>query len=86
MSISKQESQRCQKEKVIKIAFWRGLGREKIEGKLSIDPIFLGKFHDNKIWKCLQTLLSEILLSLLRQRERESERGTESNNSPGSQA
>ena len=33
-----------------KFAFWRGLGRAKIYGKLSRKAVFPGKFHDNKIW------------------------------------
>ena len=33
-----------------KFAFWTGLGRGKIYGKLSQNAAFPGKFHDNKIW------------------------------------
>ena len=36
---------------LIKFAFWRGLGRGKIYGKLPQNAVFPGKFHDNKIWK-----------------------------------
>ena len=49
---------------LLKFAFWRGLGRGKIYGKLSKTLfLFPGKFHDNKIWRTLRILLSEILLS-----------------------
>ena len=43
-------------------AFWRGLGRGKLT-EIVQNTVFPGKFHDNKIWKILRILLSEILLS-----------------------
>ena len=46
-----------------KFAFWSGLGRGNIYGKLSQSAGFPGKCHDNTIWTFLRILLSEILLS-----------------------
>ena len=51
---------------LIKFAFWRGLGRGEIEGKLSKTAVFLGKFHDNKIWKICKVYCQKNVLSFRR--------------------
>ena len=50
---------------LVKFAFWRGLRRGRIYGKLSQNAVFFpGKFHDNKIWNFCEFYCQKICCHL----------------------
>ena len=52
-------------KRLVKFAFWRGLGRGKIYGKLSPKHCFFpGKYHDSKIWKFCEFYCQEFCCHL----------------------